>query len=57
MDKQHELEHLFNAAKNQPAEYSFDEAKQFLLAETNASIAETASEKNQFSHLKTGLSC
>jgi hypothetical protein len=55
MDKQHELEQLFNAAKNQPTEYSFDEAQQSFMAEIKASTVESTSAKKSILSLKNWI--
>lgn len=55
MDKQHELEQLFNAAKNQQAVYSFDEAQQSFLAEIKASSPETTPTKKSIFSLKNWI--
>jgi formylglycine-generating enzyme required for sulfatase activity len=55
MDKQHELEQLFNAAKNQPTEYSFDEAQQSFMAEIKASTVESTSAKKSILSFKNWI--
>jgi formylglycine-generating enzyme required for sulfatase activity len=55
MDKQHELEQLFNAAKNQQAVYSFDEAQQSFMAEIKASSPENTPTKKSIFSLKNWI--
>ena len=50
MDKQRELEQLFQAAKNQQTEYSFDEVQQFFLAQiTDVTTGISPTKKSIFS--------
>ena len=55
MDKQQKLEQLFNAAKNQQAVYSFDEAQQSFMAEIKASSLETTPTKKSIFSLKNWI--
>ena len=55
MDKQHELDQLFNAAKNQQAVYSFDEAQQSFMAGISATTTEISSPKKSIFSLKNWI--
>lgn len=55
MDKQQELEQLFNAAKNQQAVYSFDEAQQSFMAGISTSTVEISSTKKSIFSLKNWI--
>lgn len=55
MDKQQELEQLFNAAKHQQAVYSFDEAQKSFMAEIKASTPETTPTKKSIFSLKNWI--
>jgi len=55
MDKQQELEQLFNAAKHQQAVYSFDEAQQSFMAGISTSTAEISSTKKSIFSLKNWI--
>src|SRR5574343_270906 len=55
MDKQHELDQLFNAAKNQQAVYSFDEAQQSFMAGISATTSEISTPKKSIFSLKNWI--
>ena len=55
MDKQHELDQLFNAAKNQQAVYSLDEAQQSFLAGISAATTEISATKKSIFSLKNWI--
>src|SRR5574343_121934 len=55
MDKQHELDQLFNAAKNQQAEYSFAEAQPSFLAGISATNSEISTPKKSIFSLKNWI--
>lgn len=55
MDKQHELDQLFNAAKNQQAVYSFDEAQQSFMDGISATTSEISTPKKSIFSLKNWI--
>jgi len=55
MDKQHDLEQLFQAAKSQQAEYSFDEAQQSFLAKISELSSEVSTKKKSFFSFKNWI--
>jgi len=55
MDKQQELEQLFNAAKNQQALYSFDEAQQSFLVGISTTTTEISPSKKSIFSLKNWI--